>query len=275
MKKISIIALMLSAFFTTSCENDATLEETRVADISAPSVTMNVSVNQYDATFDITLSSLGEPATREYGVMYSTESQPTVDNSVFLAAEDVSTNNTSITVSLMPGTTYYACAYALTANQIATSEVKTFTTEKAPEFSAEMLNNRVYTGTVASYFGDTYNFEVTTVVDAEDSNKIWFQNLDPYFVANGFTADKGVNSFYGILDVENKMITLPIGQEIGYKDVALYAFNTEDPDTATGYTDLQIQTDELGNILIFKQAWGMNSSGGWYNLFYGMTLNAK
>lgn len=32
MKKISIIALMLGAFFITSCENDTTLEETRVTD---------------------------------------------------------------------------------------------------------------------------------------------------------------------------------------------------------------------------------------------------
>lgn len=275
MKKISIIALMACALFTTSCENDATLDETRVADSSAPSVSLNVAVNQYDATFDITLSSMGEPVAREYGVMYSTESQPNVNNSVFLAAEDLTASNTTMTVSLMPGTTYYACAYALTANQLVTSDIKSFTTEKAPEFSAEMLNNRVYIGTIASYFGDTYNFEVTTVVDAEDSNKIWFQNLDPYFAGNGFTADKGVNKFYGILDVENKLITLPIGQEIGYNDVALYAFDTEDPDTANDYADLQIETDELGNVLIFKQAWGMNSSGGWYNLFYGMTLNAK
>ena len=54
MKKFSIFALLACALFTTSCESDSTLDETRVADGTAPTVAFEVSVNKYDATFNMT-----------------------------------------------------------------------------------------------------------------------------------------------------------------------------------------------------------------------------
>ena len=72
MKKISIFALLACALFTTSCESDSTLDETRVSDGTAPTVAFEVSVNKYDATFNMTTSD-GTPSAREFGIMVSTE----------------------------------------------------------------------------------------------------------------------------------------------------------------------------------------------------------
>ena len=71
MKKLSIIALLACGLFATSCSNDATLDETRVADVTAPTVDFEVSVAKSEATFTLT-STAGNPAAREVGVMVST-----------------------------------------------------------------------------------------------------------------------------------------------------------------------------------------------------------
>ena len=125
--------IILAAFLAISniaCESDATLDETRVADITAPTVSLKtVTVDKFNAIFEVSLDATGDPATREYGVLISTESQLDMTNSTILAA-DITQNIASISATLAPGTTYYTCAYALTANQFITSEVKTFTTEE-------------------------------------------------------------------------------------------------------------------------------------------------
>ena len=70
MKKIYAFMLMAGlAFFNAACESDATLDETRLADVTAPSVSLdNVTVNKFDASFTVTLSEKGNPEAREVGV---------------------------------------------------------------------------------------------------------------------------------------------------------------------------------------------------------------
>ena len=80
--------IILAAFLAISniaCESDATLDETRVADITAPTVSLKtVTVDKFNAIFEVSLDATGDPATREYGVLISTESQPDMTNSTFL-----------------------------------------------------------------------------------------------------------------------------------------------------------------------------------------------
>lgn len=74
MKKLNIIVFLVCALINTACENDDTLNDTRVPDITAPSVSLSsVTVNKYDATFVINVSETGNPAIREYGVLVSSE----------------------------------------------------------------------------------------------------------------------------------------------------------------------------------------------------------
>lgn len=129
MKRISIIAFVACALLNTACENDATLEETRVAETTAPSVSLSsVAVDKYDATFVVNLDAEGIPATREYGILVSQEEKPVRTNSTILVAPEGESTATLV-ASLSPGTVYYACAYALTANNLVTSEVRKFETE--------------------------------------------------------------------------------------------------------------------------------------------------
>jgi hypothetical protein len=122
---------------------------------------------------------------------------------------------------------------------------------------------------------------VTLVADASDENKIYIQNLDPYFADNGFVAEEGFNIFEGTLDTEKEIITVPAGQLVGYQDVVLAALDTDDPDEAEdndsyGQSDLIIKVVGKGASLQFVNAFGLMNGSGWWTLYYGgITLNVK
>lgn len=200
MKKYSIIALLACAFLTTSCESDSTLDETRVADSTAPSVSFEVSVNKYDATFNLTTND-GVPSAREFGVMVSTESQPTAANSIVLTAEE--SNN--ITYGFNPGTTYYACAYALTANKLVTSEVKSFTTDSHP-LSAFLGKKTLYAYNLFAEAQD--EIPVTITNDANDESVAYLSGLGSEQVT------LPLGSIKLVFDLENNTVTIPNAQII-------------------------------------------------------------
>ena len=199
MKKFSIIALLACAFFTTSCETDATLDGTRVPEVTAPTVSFEVSVNKYDATFNVT-STAGNPEAIETGVMVSTEKQPNGDNSTVVV-----TNGEAKTATFAPGTTYYVCAYALTANKLVTSEVKSFTTASHP--LGAYVGNKVMTA--GNLFSSSYEeFPVTVTLDAEDETVAYMTGLGSQQVSMALGTIKLV------FDVENGTVTIPNGQII-------------------------------------------------------------
>lgn len=200
MKKLSIIALLACGLFATSCSNDATLDETRVADVTAPTVDFEVSVAKSEATFTLT-STAGNPAAREVGVMVSTEAQPTVENSTAFAADE----NGVVVASLDAGTTYYAVAYALTANQLVTSEVKTFATEAHP-LGAYIGKKSFVAGNL---FQDAYTTTAVTITPDENDETV------AYLTGIG---SEQVSLALGTIvlkfDVANNTVTIPNGQII-------------------------------------------------------------
>lgn len=209
MKKFSIIALLACAFFTTSCETDATLDGTRVPEVTAPTVSFEVSVNKYDATFNVT-STAGNPEAIETGVMVSTEKQPNGDNSTVVV-----TNGQAATATFAPGTTYYVCAYALTANKLVTSEVKSFTT--APHPLGAYVGNKVMTaGNLFS--GSFEEFPVTITLDAEDETVAYMTGLGSQQVSMALGTIKLV------FDVENGTVTIPDGQIIAEAKYGNYRY---------------------------------------------------
>ncbi len=209
MKKFSIIALMACALFATSCESDSTLDETRLADITAPTVSFDVTVNKYDATFSLT-STNGDPATIETGVMVSTESQPTSANSTIIAADE----NGTITATFNPGTTYYACAYALTSNKIVTSDVKSFTTDSHP--LGAYLGKKTLSG--YNLFETSEAYSITISPDPEDESVAWISGL----------VSEQVNLPLGniklVFDLENNTVTIPNGQVIAEPNYGAYRY---------------------------------------------------
>ena len=178
MKKLSIIALLACALFTTSCGNEPTLDETRVADVEAPTVAISeLSVKKADVAFTLT-STAGTPAAREIGVMVSTEAQPTAENSEAFAADAEG----KVAVSLAPGTKYYAVAYALTANKLVTGEVKSFETESHP--LGAFLGAKNFIG--GNLFQEAYTeTPITIVADETDETVADLTGLQSEQVALG------------------------------------------------------------------------------------------
>lgn len=253
MKKISIIALFACALFSTSCENDAVLDDTRVAEVTAPTVAFEVAVNKYDATFTFNTTA-GNPAAREVGVMVSTSEQPTVENSQVFVADAEGT----AVASLNPGTTYYAVAYALTANSMVRSEVKSFTTESHP------LGAYLGAKTMSAYnlFAEAVtDFAVTITPDAEDETVAYLTGL----------GSEQVNLPLGeiklIFDLENKCAVIPNGQIIDEPNYGAYRWVGLDQDASPVAGDLLVTLEEDGSMSISALA-AMIVEGGNAGLFH-------
>lgn len=249
MKKISIIALMACTLLTTSCETDNTLEDTRVADVEAPSITLaGVNVNKYDATFDITLGNVGNPTCREYGVLVSREAQPTVENSTILVADNSSTT-ASLTQTLSPGTTYYVCAYALTANQVVMSEIKSFTTDPHP--LGAFIGKKMLSGLNLHVGGDD-SFMVNLATDKDDESVLYM---------SGLSSNAGVslvlNPVKLVFDLANNTVTIPDKQIIEEKNYGAYRYVGMNEETNPLGGDIvgviengQISFDALGAMIV-------------------------
>lgn len=204
MKKISIIAFLACAFINTACENDDTLNETRLPDVTPASVSLSsVTVNKYDATFVVNVNEIGNPAIREYGILVSTEAQPTIANSTIMVAEG---NESSATLvgSFSPGTTYYACAYALTANKMEVSGVESF--ETAPHKLGAFLGSKTLSG-LNLHAGGTTSIAVTIAPDEEDESIAYL---------SGLSSNAGVQLALGkiklVFDLEAGTVTIPAEQ---------------------------------------------------------------
>ena len=252
MKKYSILALLTCALFTTSCESDTTLDETRIADSKAPVVTLEVSVNKYDATFNMTKTD-GEPSTREFGIMVSTESRPTAANSIVLTPDDSNT----ITYGFNPGTTYYACAYALTANKLVTSDVKSFTTDSHP--LAAFLGKK----TLSSYnlILDTEDeIAVTLTNDPNDESVAYLNGLGSNQVSMALGAVKMV------FDLENNTVTIPDGQVVTESKYGNYRYVKLSP-SYQGQTGDIVGTIADG-VISFENLGAMIVAGGNAGLFH-------
>lgn len=223
MKKISIMALMACTLLISSCETDNTLEDTRIAEVEAPSITLaNVNVSKYDATFDITLGNVGNPACREYGVLVSQEAQPTVENSTILTA-DISSTTASLKQTFSPGTTYYVCAYALTANKLVTSETKSFTTDAHP--LGAFIGKKTLSG-LNLHAGGEDSFTVNLTPDKDDESVLYM---------SGLSSNAGVSLALGtvklVFDLENNTVTIPNGQIIAEKNYGDYRYVGMDEET--------------------------------------------
>lgn len=249
MKKLSIIACMACALMVASCEMDDTLDETRVTDIEIPSISLdNVEVIKYDAAFSASLSNMGNPAVRECGILISQESQPSMDNSTILTADEV-TSSINIKKTFSPGTTYYACAYALTANKLITSEVKSFTTASHP--LSAFIGKKTLNG--YSLYQSAYNsIDITLSPDANDESVLYL---------NGLSSEAGVSLVLGqiklVFDLDNNKVTIPNNQIVEEKNYGAYRYVMLDDETnpvagdnVGSIEDGAIYFDSLGALIV-------------------------
>lgn len=266
-KVLSILAAMTGLF--ASCSQDE-LVKSEIDAQNYPTATIELS--------DITLGNVGTTTADlsfnvngytteilEIAVVYSTTpdfaSTETVEFTDSVAGETVNMQLKGLDME----TTYYATAYAYMRGGSAVADTISFTT-KAEPITKEMLNGKAYgKAGVADYWGDAHNFAFTLSIGEGDT--IYINSFDPYFAANGFTADKGVNILTGILaiaeDGKTATITCEPGQMVGYNDCVFVA-------TTTGADVLPLVFDITKNgakIAVTSTMFGVSSSGGWYTLF--------
>lgn len=231
-----ILAASLLAI-NTACETDATLDETRVAEVAAPSISLqSVTVNKYTASFTIDLNEKGTPEAYECGVLISTEAQPDLNNSTIVAA-DMSESQATIQATLAPGTTFYACAYALTANRIVTSDVKSFTTES--HYLGDFLGKRTLSGYNLSIEGAPIvpvNIEI--VADEEDEKVAYIKGLSSFA---GVTL--ALEPVKMIFDLEKGTVVIPDKQIVDEPNYGPYQYCMLDPNTGELFSG-----DNIGSI---------------------------
>lgn len=136
-----------------------------------------------------------------------------------------------------------------------------------------------YAASADDYWGSHYDWTITVAKDEEDLSKVWFQNLFPFFVANGFTAEVGTNMFYGIVNEDKTEIAIPVEQELGYKTSIMVAFEGDPDETdvmATG-SNVIVKINDNGASLTFTHAIGVYLDGsGWYELYKApLTITKK
>lgn len=143
----------------------------------------------------------------------------------------------------------------------------------APDFTGalnctpfhKLILGNYKSNTIVSYFGDEATFNFTVVPSKDDpTGKVIFENLEPYFLSKGYTANKGYNKPIGIIDEANSQIIIPSGQDVGIGQV-FQGFSDADPDVAEYMDDIYVQFDG-DKVLTFVNAWGIT---GWYTLYYG------
>lgn len=224
-------------------------------------IAVNGSVSNPDAVIEV---GFAVSATADFGKM------------VFYAADEVSASFSAEVGNLTELTTYYVKVFAMTNDgRLIYSEASSVQTLEAPRLSTDILDGKRYVASgLTDVWGEDLSFDFTLSKDEEDETIIWFNNLSMYFASYGYTAERGYNRFYGVLDSEAATITLPMGQLIGYGDVALYAY--ENADASGELSDLVVNVNNMGASLTFVNAFGQLASDGWWELYFGgITVNSK
>ena len=242
MKKIGLLLFLACGFALTSCEEDKTLDETRVTSVTDPTTTLEVSVNKYEATFTVSLTD-GNPAALECGVMLSESPEVTLENSTSYSVDE----NGQLTLMLSPGTTYYACAYALTTNKLVVSEAQEFTMESHP--LVKYLGAKTFTG-IDLFTGDENPVSVTISPDSNDESVAYISGI-----ASSQTGSP-LGQIKLVFDVENGTCTIPAGQIVEEPTLGNYQYGLFEYGSAGLNYDLEADivgvlgdgTIDFGNI---------------------------
>ena len=259
---------MVGALTLMSC--NSTMDDKGEVDSSfsvgtLPAIVMtSTEVESMSVTVNGTVSDVSKLL--EVGVRVS-ETEDMAD-AVCWDADELTEEFTAVAKRLMPESTYYVQAYFVSKdNRMEFSDVKKVETP-AVVIGPELIDGGVYKGEAFSVFDDatSYTCEFSIEVDPDDDTKVTIKNLDPYFYSYGFDADGGYNVFEGTMDWENMVITIPMGQEMGYEGVFMTGLEglEEDDD----YDDIYIDVEDYGQKLIIRNPFGPSASDGFWELYY-------
>ena len=291
MKKTNkFFSLLAIAAAFVGCNADEVLKsEVDANNQIATKVTVaNIAVS--DTTFSSAVLSVDVANTGseiiEIGFMYSKSEDMSNSQGVVYTGEIKDTTVSVLLENLAPAptkTTYYVQAYVYVSGGAVLSDIISFETHPAVPITKESLNGKSFVANgVKDAWDEPYNFEFSIVAFEGDADSVYICNLDPYFAANGLTADKGVNILAGELSVSedgtSATITCPSWQAIGYSDLAFIGYDMEANDGDGDLADAIVFTlSNYGTTGALAPGYGAYtpSKGGFYTLFPAFEFTKK
>jgi hypothetical protein len=288
--KLSYSLLAAGVVMLSSCSNDLPEFSDGDAFMAFTSSTARVNEAQGTVKIPVSLTSLhGMTASVKVEVVDSTSTAVegtdfTIANKELSFTPEASTQEITINIvdnNVFTGNKTVVLSLGETSVNLGYDRTCTLTIEDDEHPLLFILGN--YAAPMGAYFsgrGPWPDHSITISRDNEDITKVWIENLDPYFAANGFTAASGTNTFYGTVNSERTQISIPCSQEVGYDDVCLYGF--DDPDAETDIIEkgnIIIEIKDDGQTLVIPNAFGVcrssNLSGGWFNIVPGGVIMTK
>lgn len=266
MKK-NIFKILMSLFVVTfvfhSCVDEALVksEIDKKFEVATPSVSISEAKNETptSAEFTLTLSDLS--LAHEVGLMASANSDFSNPRMVTVKVGD--SNTVDAKINLSANSSYFIKGYVISKSGVVSySETKQLTTPDVP--FVEKIIGTYKSTTMVSYFdeADTY-ISTITIKKHETEGMLIIENLSPFFVSNGYTADKGANIFEATYSEAAKTITIAAGQLIGYDETATIQMG--------GAPSLILDVEEDGAVLSVSedQLWGDHAGQGYYEVYLG------
>lgn len=173
MKKLAISLFCVLGLVATSCDDDRTLDDTRLQETEKPTLTLNevTMEDSYTVTMSATLNTVGDPNVFEFGFIISPEENPTVENSTYVVADSVAANMTlEKTISIYTGGKLNARAYALTTAGITYSETTSLDMKRHPLY--DWQGNYTATGMNLFLNGEYEEFPMVATIDPVDETKL-------------------------------------------------------------------------------------------------------
>lgn len=254
--KIEVL-LLLAVLFLVTCGDDPLVKSEVDAKhkVDDPALTISTPTNLTATSVELSTTLSDLENVYEAGFLRSSSEDFKNPLSTLVELGDAQTLTT--TIGLAPLTKYFVKAYAITkSGNTVFSDVVTFETPDAPFI--DKISGR-YRASMDGYWGDSYTSTIT-IKPHEEEGKVTIENLDPYFFSNGFTAEKGFNTFEASYDEGALTITIQGGQLVGYQAVEITPYEAQ---------SIVLQVKDNGATLsVGDVMWGVYA-GGWYELYVG------
>lgn len=135
-----------------------------------------------------------------------------------------------------------------------------------------------YAANITDNWGDSYDIVGTITRDNDDDHKVWIKDLlTPWFSSAGYTP----KSFYGFVNDEKTIISVPAGQETGYtassNPIILYVCDNADlsGEMYSSGKNLTIEILDNGTKLHIVEGWGCSNGSSWYEANLGDVIATK
>ena len=255
-KAFTYLCLALVCIVTSVSCNKAALDKDAVeagfaakGPVPSVSIDKNISVDITVATVKVTFAGITTESSDSLSIGLLTSSDPSFYKSSFAPAEKLADGTYEIECTVEPNATMYFRGVAANINGTNYSETVSMKIPDVP-FYAKVGGVYACAKEFSEAYGDEYpGHSITIIVDPEDNTSCIVANIEPYYASKGNVYTKGYNYCVGVVDNDNKTITIPMGTDVHLGGRVMSAGNAVSFAEATGYADIVLQMQEDGSLV--------------------------